>query len=676
MFQDKNRPSMVLLIGMALIAGLCFPAACSFAASDVQIAKSDLAAMSLEDLLNVEVTSVVKRPQPLNESAAAVYVITREDIRRSGATSIPETLRMVPGLEVARIDGSTWAVSARGFNGRFANKLLVMIDGRTVYNPLFSGVWWDEQDTLLEDIDRIEVIRGPGASLWGANAVNGVINIITRPATETIGGLLSAGSGTEEHGFGAVRYGTAVGDHSAMRVYAKYFDRGTALTDTEEKAHDDWRSLRGGFRLDSLPTTSDTITVQGDMFRTRAGETFNLALVSAIPPNVRVVTADNHVAGGNILTRWRHAFADDSETTLQFYYDRSERSMELFDTTVDTWDLDFQHSFMLTGAQRITWGAGYRIISDRVGNKFPISFTPDKETQDLISLFVQDEITLIPSALTLTVGSKFEHNDHTGIEIQPTIRLLWQPHEQHTLWGAVSRAVRTPSRADDDVRSNPYAYPGPLLFSVESNRSFQSEDLLAYEVGYRLKATSSLFFDAALFYNDYKHLHTVRSEPAYLEMAPAPPHLVLPNLQTNDMHGSTHGIELLADWQVVERLWHMQAAYTYLKATMDGPDPYNKDLAEGNNPESQVSLRSMLDLPKGVSLDLWGRYVSRLKNNDIGSYLTIDARIAWKPQPGLEIALVGQNLLHRSLLQGRPEFIDSASTAVERSVYGKVSWNF
>ncbi len=446
----------------------------------------DLTELSIEEVLQLEVTSAAKKPQKLANTAAAIFAITADDIRRSGATSIPEALRMVPGLQVARIDANKWAITSRGFNGRFANKLLVLIDGRSVYTPSFSGVYWEVQDTLLADVDRIEVIRGPGAALWGANAVNGIINIITKHARDTRGSLLTAGAGTEERGFGSLRYGTALSDAAFLRFYAKYFNRDSSVDPEGQDTSDAWEMVRSGLRLDWQLTDHDDLTVQGDVYHGDAAQT--LSLPSFLPPFRERRTVDIDWAGGNLLARWQHRFSELSNLTLRAYYDRTDRDeKDIIRETRDTFDLDVQHQFSWGSRQDIIWGLGYRFTDDKFTSSPFITIQPNSRSQHLFSAFVQDDITLIKDRLHVILGSKFEHNDYTGFEIQPTARLLWTPHKRHTVWTSISRAVRTPSRGDNDTLTNQRILPpgtpenpGPLptLVRFLGNRDFVSGALV------------------------------------------------------------------------------------------------------------------------------------------------------------------------------------------------------
>ncbi len=660
-------------LGLCLLIGLGIPVA-----QATQAMAKDLTELSIEDLMSVEVTTTVARKaQRLSDTAAAVFVITAEDIRRSGVTSIAEALRMVPGLEVARLDANRYAITARGFNGNFANKLLVLMDGRTVYSPLYSGVFWDVQDTLLEDIARIEVIRGPGASLWGANAVNGVINIITKPAKETQGGLLAAGLGTEEKGFGGLRYGGAMGDTTHYRAYAKYFNRDNAVDLQGNDNYDKLEVTRGGGRMDWQASARDAVTFQGDYYDGRVGNQGTYPLYD--PPYLTDFKDNVPITGGNLLGRWQRTLSSSSDFIFQTYYDRTERPVVLLEETRDTFDLDFQHRFGLGRRQEIMWGAGYRLTQAHLVNG-PAVFMRDEERQDqLFSFFLQDEIALWPEKLSLLLGSKFEENDYTGFEVQPNARLLWNAHRQHTFWGAVSRAVRTPSQAEHDTTLTRYVLPGnpETLIRFYGNEDFESEELIAYELGYRYVPEERLSLDLALFYNDYDQLRTAEAGAPFLEIG-TPPYIVVPLYVDNQMKGHTYGTELALEFRPWQ-WWRLKAAYTYLKMHLQNydtsNDPTSED-AEGEVPRHQVSLLSYLDLPGNWGLDLWGRYVDDLPAQDISDYITLDARLSWRPTARLELALVGQNLVEEKHQEYAPEYIEFTPAEIERSVYVKMTWQF
>jgi len=647
-------------------------------------ATRDLSEFSLDELVNLKVTSVSKKPEKLSHSPAAIAVITGEDIRRSGVTTIAESLRLAPGMQVARVDSLTWAVSSRGFNDLFANKLLVLMDGRSVYTPLFSGVYWDVQDTMLEDIDRIEVIRGPGAALWGANAVNGVINITTKSAKETQGGLLVAGAGTEERGFGSIRYGGQIGDNAWFRVYTKYFNRDDAVRTTGEDANDEWDRWRSGFRLDWEPSPPNQLTLQGDIHAGTGHQTYNLATLT--PPTYSSMQPQTiRAEGGNLIGRWTHTFHEDADLRFQMYYDRTERDLPIFSEDRDTFDFDLQIHHALGERQDIIWGAGFRHSeSSNIKSNFNLAFVPSDRKTDDYSTFVQDEITLVRERLRLTLGSKFEHNTYTGFEIQPSGRLLWTPHPKHSAWASVSRAVRTPSRADIDlwlVNSvippgvPPLSLPAPGVVALVGNPDKLSETLIAYEAGYRVQIHDRVTLDASLFYNDYDRLTTF--EPAGQDLSTLPAYIGLPQMFANRSHGETYGGEISANVQVAD-WWRLRPSYSYLQIQLHrgrSQDPTAED-AEGDDPHHQVSLRSEMDLPWHLQLDCVGRYVDGLSNRGIPSYVEADVRLGWRPTSQLEISIVGQNLLDNRHPEFRQLILGPPQTEMQRGVYGKISFRF
>ncbi len=642
---------------------------------------SDLTVLDLEDLMSIEVTTASRKTEKLWDAAAAVFVITAEDIRRSGAATIPDLLRMVPGLQVARIDASNWAISSRGFNGRFANKLLVLMDGRTVYTPLFSGVFWDVQDTMLEEIERIEVIRGPGAALWGANAVNGVINIITRKAADSHGFLATGGVGIEEKAFGAIRHGGHLGENAHYRLYAKYFDRDDAVYDTGEKADDDWWGLRAGFRLDWSLSAIDSVTLQGDVYD---GQVHDILSYPEDPPEyMKTIHDDTDISGGNILWRWSRELSTSSQMALQVYYDKTSRTRLLIPLEVhQTFDVDFQHRFPLGERHDVMWGAGYRFIRGDIDNSEFFILGEEKNTTDLFSAFLQDEIQLIRDELRLILGVKLEHNDYTGFECQPNARLLWIPREGSVLWASISRAVRTPSRTDYELLLNPATIPenaffpgsSPTSLFIQGNADYGSEEMIAYEIGYRVSPLEKFSIDIAAFFNDYDELQT--SEPRSFDFSTRPARFVVAT--DNKMSGETYGIEVSADYDALDN-WRLQAAYSYLQMKLT-PDPDSRDFKaendddEGSNPHNQLSLRSTMDLPLGLEFDLWLRYVDELAGQGVDEYYTLDAHLGWAPKENLELSIVGRNLLENRHPEYKRAYVDHFPTEVERSMYVKVTW--
>jgi iron complex outermembrane receptor protein len=645
----------------------------------------DVAAMSMEDLMNLQVTSVSKRTQKVADAAAAIFVITQEDIRRLGATSIPEALRLVPGLEVARIDQNKWAIGARGFNGRFDNKLLVLIDGRSVYTPLFSGVYWNVQDVMLEDVDRIEVIRGPGATLWGANAVDGVINVITKKAKSTQSAVVTAGAGTEERAAGGVRYGSKLGENTYYRVYTKYFDWGPSAYPSGITAHDGWDALRGGFRADWTPAGANSLTLQGELYRTRFDETLTVASLSA--PYSSTFPNNGHYSGGNILGRWNHT-SEGSQMSLQMYYDNTTiTDHSLFGDHQNILDIDFQHGFRAGDSQQFVWGLGYRSIRDKNDASFTVSLQPNQVSLNQFSTFLQDEISLVDNRLQITLGSKFEHNEFTGIEIQPNARLLWNLTPNQSIWTAVSRAVRTPALTEEGLRLNSAVIPPgtpsnptpfPAVVAVFGSHQFNSEDLLAYELGYRVQAMSNLSLDLATFYNNYSNLRTAEPGAPFVEGSPAPTNLVIPFVAANKMSGGTYGVELFADWKVVPK-WRLVGSYSYLQMDIhknkDSLDP-TPDNPNGSSPRHQWYLRSSLDLPKHFDQDTTLRFVDHLPSLNVPSYYSLDAHLGWRPVPRLELSIGGQNLLDNWHFEFMPDFVNTSPTVVKRSIFGSFTVKF
>ena len=633
----------------------------------------DFSRLSLEELMNIEVTSVSKRPERASDAAAAIHVITEDDIRRSGATSIPDLLRTVPGLQVAQIDGNKWAITARGFNSRFANKLLVLIDGRSIYTPLFSGVLWDQQEPILQDIERIEVIRGPGATLWGANAVNGVINIITRHSRDTLGTFMTASLGNNERIL-AGRYGAKLGENSFYRSYAKGTKRDGGENEDGSEGFDGWHAYHAGFRSD-IARNNNAFTVQGDMFANNTRSDFNKDLLSA--PFTEVVREDAESHGGNLLGHWNHTKPDGSEISLKGYIDYSRFTSVSLSENRLTADIEAQHVFSPFDSHTMVWGAGYRITGDKISNTTNNTFDPEKETDQVFSAFIQDKIELVPDTLDVTVGSKFEINDYTGFEWQPSVRTSWRPTATDTLWAAVSRAVRTPTRAENDLRisaavipplsaGNPAAVPLQLL--ILGSDDVKSEEVMAYELGYRTQPKPSLSLDAAAFYNVYHSLSTIRPGSAVF-IGGAQPHLELPLTVDDSSSGETYGIELAADWRV-QNWWRLRGSYSFfdIKIHIDPGNPVTGgEAAEGQSPHHSAVLQSSMAVNESVSFDTTLRYVDSLSALGVPDYLELDARLAWRPAPGMELAITGRNLLHDRHQEFGEESLTINPTSVPRT---------
>ncbi len=624
----------------------------------------DLTTLSLQDLLKVRVTSVAKVPQSLSRSPAAIFVILQDDLRRSGATCIPEALRLVPGVQVARIDGNKWAISIRGAGSRFFNKLLVLIDGRSVYDPLHAGVYWDVQDTLLEDVDRIEVIRGPGATLWGANAVTGVINVITKPAHETQGGLISAGGGNETRALGALRYGAQLGDDASYRIWGRYSDWDDLVRASGRPGEDERQMTRGGFRVDWARSAQDSVTFTGDLYD---GTASNLASVaSPAAPSPRIDSSDIPASGNNLRMRWQRTLSASSDWALQLYYDTSDRTEASFREARQTYDLDFQRHDRLDETHDLLWGLGYRMASDQLRNAPFITITPASRDNSTVSAFVQDRIALRPQRLELTLGSRFEHNDFTGFELQPTARLLWTPCESQTWWAAVSRAVRTPSRLENDLDTLTL---GPTsLARVTGRELIDSEKLLAYELGYRTQASRKVSIDVAAFYERFLDLVGSRVGTPGIGAGPFGPVLVVPFRVSHHERGTARGFELFTNLDVSDR-WKLGLGFSSLDLQLS-------TAGRGNSPNHQAQLRSYLELSADLELNTSLAFVERLRDQGVPSYFRLDAQLAWHATPGLDLSLVGQNLLDDRHAEFGVPSNRLSRPEVERGVYAKATWHF
>ena len=623
-------------------------------------------ALSLDDLMNLDVTSVSRQPEAYKNAPASLTVITQDEIRRSGASSLPEALRLADNLEVAQTYSSTWGISARGFNIGVGNKLLVLMDGRSLYSPLFSGVIWNMQDYLLEDIDRIEVISGPGGTLWGANAVNGVINIVTRSSRDTQGFYAEVAGGTGLQDAVGFRYGGAISSNVFFRVYGKYFDRGAEDYPDGSNAHDGWNRGQAGFRIDSYASPDNLLTLEGDGF---GG--FN----DVVPGGQGTARFTGHTAGGHALGRWTHSFTDASDMSLQLYYDRVDLDApfqgagaipqgDLIDH-LDTYDLDFQDRFPLGERNHVVWGLEYRYTHDVVRSAPLVAFLPSVLDHNLYSAFLQDEITLL-EPLTLTIGTKIEHHDYTGLEYEPSARLRWNLTEKQMVWGAVSRAVRTPARYDRDLYQPAPQY-GALLIG---NNTFDSETVLAYELGYRTEMGERAAASLSLFYNDYTKLRSINLTSNSL-----------PLFYGNNNKAQSYGVELSGDYQLTE-WWRLHAGYDWLHEIVEvghGGD-FANGLNEVSDPQNQVFVRSSITLPRGVEFDTSFRWIDRVRNNAgstpgfVPSYAELDLRLAWHVTQNIELSIVGQNLVHERHVESG--FPSSTQEAIARAVYGKIAWRW
>ncbi len=703
---QKNFDKVIRTLALTLVVAVATPFAAH--AEDDDFMDLDLAALAD---LDIEVTSVGKKAQSIFGAPAAIAVVTDEDIRKSGATSIPEALRLVPGMQVGRIDSNSWAVSARGFNSEFANKLLVLIDGRSVYTPLFAGVYWDVQDIVLEDIARIEVIRGPGATVWGANAVNGVINIITKEAKDTQGFMTQSAFGDYEGTHNVLRYGGAVGDDLHYRVYAKYFNRGDFKEVSRANAQDEWDQGRIGFRSDWQVTDSDVFTWQGDGYLGNSGS--EDTIYEPTGTGVRQTDRNSHadVNGWNTILRWSHSFSETHNTSLQVYWDRTSRESLSFTEVRDTADVDFQHSFSLPFRNSLIWGAGYRwtrgnMRHDSLGIRID---NPDRR-DNLYSAFVQNDWQAIPEELTFTLGTKVEHNEYTGWEFQPSGRFSWTPNDKHTLWGSASRAVRTPSVTDHELGLILQRIPSTIAINspadlallptmspdivaeIIGNEDFESETVKAFELGYRIKPHETVSLDFAAFYNIYRKLsffdptspdNTVLvgsmmvptglpSPPFPASVGPFPQYVQAQSMFQNEGKGYAAGLEFLGTWQVHERV-RLTATYAYLNVDVDTQDGVAQT-ADGSVPSHTVGARAAIKLPWSFEFDTHVWWTDALPANDIGSYWKVDTRLAYTGLDWARLEFVGLNLTegwHQEMAAGL-----GTASLIPRQFYARATLDF
>ena len=641
----------------------------------------DLTTQSLEDLMNIQVTSVSKKGQKISRTAAAVFVITQEEIRRSGAINIPDLLRLTPGLNVAQINANLWAVSARGFNGEFSNKLLVLLDGRSVYLPTFSGVFWDILDVPLEDIERIEVIRGPGGTTWGANAVNGVINIISKKASATPGAMVVSGGGNLTQGFGTTQYGGKGGRSIDYRLFTKYSNQYHMPGTTGADGGDGWHTLRGGFRADSRISCRDDLMMEGDLYTGRIGD-LTTALQSVATPILQAGLSETNVAGGYIQTSWNHRYSSHAETILQLSFDNYERN-DVLGEERNTLNLDFEHHLGWGERQDLVWGVGYRYSSSTTNGHFSFSLNPADLNTQLVSSFLQDEIAIVPERLSLTMGSKLEHNYFTGFGVMPSGRVAWNLTERQMIWAAVSRVIRTPSDVDTGMNLNAAGFVPPtgppVLIRVVGNPKFQDEKLVAYEAGYRRQVRNQLSIDIASYYNSYDGLQTTEAATPFFETTPFPPHLVLPFTHENLMSGETHGAELSANWRVNER-WMLTSGYAlelvHLRLDPASQDIQSLALAQGSTPRHWAHLESHLNLTRSLTWDASANFADHLAGLNVPSYTRADTQLNWHAGEHVSLSLVGQDLLK----DRHQEFFNPQGTGlsslVKRKAFAKITWNF
>lgn len=632
--------------------------------------------MSLEQLMDQQVTSVAREPQPYKQAAASIEVITSDDIQRSGASSFPEALRLANNLDVEQLTSSQWDISARGFNtAGFSDKLLVLMDGRSIYSPLLAGVIWNLQDYLLPDIDRIEVISGPGGTLWGANAVNGVINIISKSAADTQGLYASAGGGNWLETQESARYGGVISSNIFYRVYGKYFQYGAQRYPDGSSAHDGWNRGEGGFRIDSQATPDDLWTLEGNLI---GGDN------DAVPGGEGSAVGEGTSSDGNVLGKWTHTYSDESDMQLQMYYDRTEISGPYQSITngtiivpegvlrddLDTADINFQNRFPVGNRNNVVWGLEYRFTHNYDQPAPLVDFIPNSLDQNLYSGFVQDQIRLFDSVF-LTAGSKLEHNDYTGFEWEPSARLQWNVSGNQMLWGAISRAVRMPSEYDRNLFE---PSPNYFLFLANSNSTFESETVIAYELGYRGQFNNRVSGSLSAFFNDYDHLRSLSTSPGGL-----------PLFWSNNVRGETWGFELSVNYQPLE-WWRLNVGYDFLQESISvkpGAFDVNNGYGDTADPENQVFLRSSMDLPHHIELDANGRWIDKAEFNSganlgtVPSYFELDLSLGWHITKNIEVSVTGQNLLHDQHAEaGYPNAIPQTQEEIVRSVYGQIACQF
>ena len=666
----------------------------AFSYPQAEAETEELIELSLEELLQVTVTTAARKPQSLSSTPAAIFVVSQEDIQRSGARTIPDILRMVPGIQVQQVDASSWAVTARGSNGIFANKLLVLMDGRTVYSPMFSGVRWDRQDTDLASIDRIEVIRGPGAAMWGANAVNGVINIITKHTRETEGFEADAAVSSLTSIETTARWGGGVGDGFHYRAYGKYFDRNGYAPEVNGDSYDDWDMWRIGGRFDWSVNPNDEITLIAEAYDGSVGD--NILQNSVAPPYQTSTNISDEASGQFALVSWNRILSDSSDFQLKMYVDHAERDQIAPEEALDTVDVDFQHHFKFGSRHDLVWGLGLRHAEDETTGSETISLVPESRIQRQYSGFIQDEIRLYQEKLYLTVGTKVEKNSfsQSNTEWSPNVRLSWLMNDTNTVWASIAKAVRTPSRIEQDGRilgiveppfSGMNTFPVPFALTINGNPLLDSEEVIAYELGYRAQPSKSMTVDIAFFFNDYKDIRTLVSQGVFCQPAGLPisdpacffgpiDYAEMPLLMMNQIDQDTKGMEIsmtygINDW------WRIHGAYSYLK--IDGSDQSNLAVNAGeDSPEHQLSVRSSMNINRATDFDLWMRYVDELKIQNVDSYVTLDARLNWSISDAWQVSFAGRNLLESSHLEFREEFGLNQVVEIEREFIAELRWQF
>lgn len=677
MLKSPNCYSAALSV--SLLFPMSLPVVGAESVDDAMQSTRELLRLSWEELTELNVSSLARQEQSVKDSPAAAFVITSEDIRRSGVTSLPELLRMVPGMNVAQINAWNWAVSARGFNDLYANKLQVMIDGRSIYDPLVSGVYWGQQNPALQDIERIEVLRGPSGSLWGANAVNGTINIITRSASDTQGGLLYGGGGSEELGFGGIRYGVKLSDSTFLRGTLNTISRdaSTDLSGNHNTA-DYGNAQNANVRIDSQLTDYDHLMLEANVSRYRLQGYF-IGITSPTPPLWRPDDFGRDGVTGSLQGTWKHQNGSGHRWELSMAFTQTNWQLAMNKMSRSHYMLDFEHGLPAFGDHHLMWGLNYQAINDNFDNTLTLGFEPEEFTQHNIGVFLQDQIDL-SDELTLTVGNRVEHFTYTGWETEPNVRLLWTPNSQHSVWAAISRAVVLPNRAQHGIRLfKPVTPESNTFFEAKANPNMRTENLLAYELGWRWQIASNLDVDTALFYNIYDRMQgtkftgAVRQDAVFGDIYEA----TVDNIRQVE----SYGLEMAANYRV-NHDWRLQASYSanQFHVNYDVSEPWFRDpLTEQHfNPQHTLSLRSLWNITNDVELDAWARYVDALyiDRQTIPDYFNLDLRLGWHPHKDVEVSVSGRNLLDNH----HPEFSDilymPVASQIQRSYFAQISWHF
>jgi iron complex outermembrane receptor protein len=669
---------------LLLTTFLCFSFLLPFRAMSAPTTQGneELMDLDIESLMEIEVYSVSKKAQKLSDTTSAVFVINQEMIHKSGLTEIPEILRLAPGVQVSRITGNSWSVSIRGGSGRYGDMLLVMIDGRSIYTPLYAGVYWEDQDLPLQDIDRIEVIRGPGATIWGANAMNGVINIITKKAKQTQGSQINISTGSINTALATVRHGGTINDDTYYRMSLQYRNQSRLEEPNGTKNHDGIQMGHGDFRTDWTPNTQDSFSLQGSFFNGDRDE--NVLWAQPAPPYSTSIHNTSDSNGWDLVGSWNRQFSSDNQLGLTFYYDNTYKDTFYYSFDIDNWDIALQQQLTITDTQNLIYGLRCRYTNSDLSGKDNVHFNKAKRTDYLYSFFIQDEIELFSDELFLTLGSKFEYQNITNLEILPTARLLWKLTEESSVWAAVSRAVRSPSIADQDIVVEiGYAPingdPSQLIgYWVNGNPDMESEENISYETGYRTNLTSTVSFDLTLFYSTYDNVR------GFLPLQPVPTLTPVPHLRAdiqflNLISGYSYGFEVSATWNPLEQL-RFTANYSNLQILVDditGISDQQLGQFDDRTPTSLYNLTGNWAIQEDLDIGLYLYGSSKLsrQSNPVPSYLRCDLRLAWRPVPSVELSLVGQNLFDSEHTE-YPSVDNLINSTIPMSIYTGLTLDF